>query len=323
MREDLLRAAEAELEERRLRHEQEEQRRQQRIRDQEPEIAALMARRQGLLTQTLQSILQGQPAAADLPERMEKLNGDIRAALTDRGYPADYLAPIQDCPLCGDTGYAGEPVREMCTCLQQIYREKLRAAIGRAGNDRETFANYDPSLFPAEPEEGQPFSQRTMNAVIRNTCEQWADRWPDQQPRDLMLSGPSGVGKTFFLHAMAQRLVDRGCGVLLISAYSFLDIARRSFLDPEDGGMQDLIDAEVLMIDDLGSEPLMRNITVEQLFSLINERQRRNRATVISTNLNEAELRERYTERIMSRLTDRGSCSFITVLGRDIRTGRK
>ena len=33
-----------------------------------------------------------------------------------------------------------------------------------------------------------------------------------------------------------------------------------------------LIDAPLLLIDDLGTEPMMRNITVEYLFTLLNER---------------------------------------------------
>ncbi len=322
MREDLLRQAEQEMEQRRLRHEQEEQDRLAKIQREEPDIGKLIAQRQELISGSLRGILRGEKSAEDLPEQMERVSGDIRKALKSRGYAEDYLSPIYDCGICRDTGYTGEPVRSMCICLQKAYREKLRAEIGLSGNRRETFENYDETLFPDQPEPGKNLSQRQGNLFVRNQCEKWADSWPGQKPRDLVLSGKSGVGKTFFLHAMATRLIERGCGVLLISAYSFLDIARKDYLEQEDG-MRDLMDAEVLMIDDLGSEPLMRNITIEQLFSLINERQRANLPTVISTNLNEQELRERYTERIVSRLTDRGNCLFIPMEGRDIRTGRK
>ncbi len=322
MREELLRQAEAELENRRMKNEEADRQRTERIRREAPEIAALADERQEMIYGSLRGILAGQKTAEDLPEKMAAVNARIREALRKRGWPENALEPAYGCLKCRDTGYVGEPVKEPCECLLRIYQEKLRAEIGLAGNDRETFENYDETLFPAEPEEGQSLSQRTMNALVRGACERWADSWPNQKPRDMVLSGKSGVGKTFFLHAMATRLISRGCGVLLISAYSFLDIARRCFLDPEDGGMKELIDAEVLMLDDLGSEPLMRNVTIEQLFTLINERQRRNRATVISTNLNEEELRERYTERIISRLTDRGQSEFIPMIGKDIRTGR-
>ena len=135
-----------------------------------------------------------------------------------------------------------------------------------------------------------------------------------------MLTGSTGLGKTFLLHAMAEKLIEKDVNVLLISAYSMLDILRKSYFD-NDSGSSELMDAEVLMIDDLGSEPLMQNITVEQLFNLLNERQNRNLATVISTNLDMAKFRERYTERIASRLRDSRCCKVLNLMGRDIRIG--
>jgi DNA replication protein DnaC len=121
---------------------------------------------------------------------------------------------------------------------------------------------------------------------------------------------------------MAARLITRGQQVLLISAYSFLETARKSYFENDDR-LEELIGTPVLMLDDLGSEPLLQNVTIEQLFNLINERQRRNLPTVISTNLNQEELRTRYTERIASRLTDKRNVQFLVLRGSDGRTGRK
>ena len=66
---------------------------------------------------------------------------------------------------------------------------------------------------------------------------------------------------------------------------------------------------------------LMQNVTIEQLFNLLNERQNSGLSTVISTNLDLAKLRERYTERIASRITDTRRCMVMTLKGKDIRTG--
>ena len=72
-----------------------------------------------------------------------------------------------------------------------------------------------------------------------------------------------------------------------------LEMLRNTYFGNDDSASE-LLDAEVLMIDDLGSEPLMQNITVEQLFNLLNERQNRGLSTVISTNLEMPKFRERY-----------------------------
>ena len=102
------------------------------------------------------------------------------------------------------------------------------------------------------------------------------------------------------------------------SEYRMIEILRKSYFD-QDEGSSDLLDTQVLMIDDLGSEPLMQNVTVEQLFNLLNERQNKGLSTVVSTNLNLVEFRDRYTERIASRLTDARYCMVLSLLGKDIR----
>ena len=117
---------------------------------------------------------------------------------------------------------------------------------------------------------------------------------------------------------MAARLVERGKNVLIVSAYTFLQIARKSFFEA-DSGIRELIDIPVLILDDLGSEPLMQNVTVEQLFNLINERQSKGLSTVVSTNLTLQELRERYTERVASRLNNPRNCLILTLAGKDLR----
>ena len=322
MREDLLKAVENELQEVQRRNEEINRRRRAEVSGRYPEIQKLLEEREDLIHGTIRGILRGEAAPEHLPGKMEKTSAGIREALRQRGLPEDYLAPVYDCPECQDTGYVGETVRERCGCMRRRYQARLREAIGLPENGRETFEAYDETLFPEEPLPGSRLTERQAMERIRNYCEKWADNYPAQRPRDLVLSGKSGLGKTFLLHAMAARLITKDVQVLVISAYSFLETARKSWFE-QDAGMEDLIDAEVLMLDDLGSEPLMQNITIEQLFNLINERQRRNRATVFSTNLNEEEIRNRYTERIASRLTDGRNCGFLPLRGRDIRNGRK
>ncbi|MBQ9252575.1 MAG: ATP-binding protein [Clostridia bacterium] len=322
MREDILKEVLREKQELQARNEAIATDRAREIREKYPDIAELLRQRQQMIQAGIFGALRGEAAAENLPERMEQASGEIRQALQEKGYPADYLAPIYDCPLCQDTGFIGERIKEKCSCVRKNYQTKLRAAIGLPEGGDETFERFQMEIFPDEKRPGARLSQREAMGIIRKACETWADQYPDQQPRDLILAGKSGLGKTFLLHAMANRLIEREKNVLLISAYSFLEIARRSYFE-NDGQLEELIGTEILMLDDLGSEPMMQNITIEQLFNLINERQRRNLPTVISTNLNQEELRGRYSERIASRLTDRRSCLYLPLEGQDIRNGRK
>ena len=320
MREDLLKEIEQEYDQIRSANELEEERRLERIRTEQPEIHSLVQQRQELVFSTLRNILKGSAATDSLPEKMEQLSELIRTRLEAAGFPADYLFPVYRCPICKDTGRTGETVKEPCICLMKAYQQKLRAKIGLDSRHQETFETFDLNIFPDEALPGQSFSQRQLMALHLATCRKWADEYPDSQYRDLVLTGGTGLGKTFLLHAMAERLIERDVNVLLISAYRMLEILRKSYFENEEGA-EELKSADVLMIDDLGSEPMIQNVTVEQLFNLLNERQSRNLATVISTNLDMANFRDRYTERIASRLMDSRHCKVMNLLGRDIRTG--
>jgi DNA replication protein DnaC len=321
MREDLLIELENEYARMRADNERTEEDRKDKIRLEQPEIFALTMEREELVFGTLRNIVQGAGKRADdLPERMEKLNEKIRNALMEKGYPADYLAPVYKCPVCRDTGRIGETIKEPCECLKKAYQQKLREKIGLTGSRTETFETFDASVFPDEKIPGLDFTQREMMQLYRTVCEKWANEYPESEYRDLLLTGSTGLGKTFLLRAMAERLIERDVNVLIISAYKMLEILRKSYFENDDSAAE-LLDAEVLMIDDLGSEPLMQNVTVEQLFNLLNERQSRNLATVVSTNLDMAKFRERYTERIASRLRDSRCCKVLNLLGRDIRIG--
>ena len=319
MREDLLQELEIEYGQIRAENERMEAERKEKIRKEFPEIRDLTERREELVYGTLRDILHGNADTEGLPEKMEKLSAEIRRELKSAGLPEDYLAPIWRCPVCRDTGYTGEPVREPCECLKKAYREKLRRKIGLNSEGNETFESFDLSVFPEEKLPERSYSQRDLMKRCREICEEWANRYPDVESRDLMLSGKSGLGKTYLLHAMAERLVRRDINVLIVSAYKTLEILRKAYFSNEENPGE-LTETEVLMIDDLGSEPLMQNVTVEQLFNLINERQNRGLSTVISTNLDMIEFRNRYTERIASRLRDKRYCKVITLEGKDIRT---
>ncbi len=318
MREDLLTEIENEYAFQRTRNEMTEAERRENIRRNYPEIEKVLKEREMLVFGTFRNILNGNGGSVSLQERMNELNGRIGTMLKESGLPSDYLFPVYRCSICRDTGYKGNALREPCECLKKAYQEKLRIAVGLDRGQNETFETYDEMLIPNETVNESGITQRQLSRIARDQCEKWADRYPDIKHRDLLISGGSGLGKTFLLRAMANRLIARGENVLIVSAYTFLQMARKYYFDT-DNGLQELMTVSVLMIDDLGSEPLMQNITVEQLFNLLNERQSRNLSTIISTNLTLQELRERYTERVASRLNNPRNCLVLTLAGRDLR----
>ena len=73
---------------------------------------------------------------------------------------------------------------------------------------------------------------------------------------------------------------------------------------------------DLLVIDDLGTE-LNNAFITSQLFHCLNERQLSGKSTLISTNLSMRNLKDRYTERIFSRIIE--NYTICQIYGEDIR----
>ena len=310
------RIREALAEEYRLQREKnaaEEARRREEIRERAPQVWALMEKRQDMIRKFCRQALTDEDFTTPENE-LHRMNENIRNALREAGYPADYLEPVVRCPKCNDTGVMGEDERRECDCYRQRAME-LSSAVGDAG---QSFEAFDERVFPETIPEGRTTTQREQMLQLKAYCEQYTDQVPDQQPRDLLLYGKSGLGKTFLLNCIACRLQERGYRVEVVSAYDVIRLMRDAYFGREDDTAR-LYEADLLLIDDLGMEPMMENITIEQLFQLVNTRRSRGQAMVFSTNLNTEEIKRRYNERLASRLFDRSLCKVVRLLGQDVR----
>ena len=79
------------------------------------------------------------------------------------------------------------------------------------------------------------------------------------------------------------------------------------------------MDSEVLIIDDLGTEPLKKNVTQEYLYLILNERMLSHKSTIITTNLMPKDIMETYGERLASRLFNKKTSIMINLEGDDLR----
>ena len=308
------------MEEYRLQREknaEEEQRRRDELRERAPEVMRLAEERRGVVLDFCRQAVTGE--LIEPPEKkLRELNARVREALKSSGYPEDYLEPVYACPKCRDTGVMGDIVKRDCDCM----REKLLRRTANVASLTESFEAFDLNVFPNTVPEGLTVTQREHMRARRDACEKYADDFPSQYPRDLLIYGKSGLGKSYLLCCIWRRLLQRGFDAELISAYDAVRILRDAFFGREDRTDR-LFRPDILLIDDLGMEPMMEGVTIEQLFHLINTRRSRGRAMVISTNLTMNELKNRYTERIASRLLDVSLCRVMRVQGQDVRGLRR
>ena len=100
----------------------------------------------------------------------------------------------------------------------------------------------------------------------------------------------------------------------------FRDRFANDATDEDRDRSQYLLECDLLIIDDLGTE-LVNTFTTSQLFYVVNERLNRKKGTIISTNLPANEMRDEFTDRVMSRIMSQ--YQIIPLYGEDIRIRKK
>ena len=135
---------------------------------------------------------------------------------------------------------------------------------------------------------------------------------------NINIIGGAGSGKTFMLECVANELIKKGVVVSFKTAFELNELARLYHIG-KSYDFSDCLNAEVLLIDDLGTEPVLKNVTKEYLYNLINTRQINNKPTLISTNLSLENILDRYDERIFSRLGNKNLSTVIHLVSQDKR----
>lgn len=132
--------------------------------------------------------------------------------------------------------------------------------------------------------------------------------------KGFLISGPTGVGKTYILHALQNHFrytMQFENWVTLLLEYK----------DRMENGYQgeaiaSLFSKQVLVIDDIGAEKITE-WAIERLYIIINKAYERGHIVIIATNLAPDELREKYGDRIFSRLNE--MCTLLELDGEDRR----
>ena len=171
-----------------------------------------------------------------------------------------------------------------------------------------------------DPECGS--SPRKIMKMNLAKCVKFANEFTGSNSGNILLYGPSGLGKSFMAGCIYNRVTDNGYFALYKSSYKLFQ-----FLEDYKFGRVDrdayavsynaVYDCDLLIIDDFGTE-FITSYTQSVFFDLLNTRLMNGKSTIISTNLKHAELLKIYQERVCSRLEN----EFVNLLfcGTDIRS---
>lgn len=241
----------------------------------------------------------------------KSLDGEIKkakekylSALKKHDYCEKDFAPDYYCKKCLDTGKKNG---KLCECAVEIYRKIL---LERSKQNCLTF-NFD-----------------NVTAKDKNDKEHlnfgklFVEKYPSKKTLNIILSGETGIGKTVLASCIANGVLDKGYTANFVTAFDFIQKCLKYHTSPvsERGYLLDeFFDCDLLVLDDLGTEPMLKNVTVEYLMILIGEREKNSKHTIFTTNLNQNQILAKYGERVFSRLTNKAISLFKILDGKDKR----
>lgn len=246
-----------------------------------------------------------------LNQKRKQLLDNKQDLMVEYGFPLDYLEPVYDCSDCKDTGYIES---KRCHCFNAVLsRELYNQSNIQTILLKENFTSFTYKYYNETEKAEMERYVAEAKIFIRDF---------DTAFTNLLFFGNVGCGKTFLSNCIAKELLDSGHSVIYFTAYQLFDfLSKHTFGKNEtlydDFELNDIVDCDLLVLDDLGSE-FSNSFTVSQFFMILNERLQRRKSTIISTNLNPQQIFDTYTERSLSRIL--GSYHIYSFSGRDLRS---
>lgn len=287
-------------------------RRAPRLRELDQQLRATMAK---VMAAAFQKGEDPEAALATIKEENLALQREREWLMDTEGIDEADLRNGPVCTLCGGNGYVGE---RMCECLRELCRQEQKKELSTLLSGKGSFETFRLDVYPAGPDPKLKTSPLALMTIVYDRCRDYAHDFSLKSP-SLLFSGGPGLGKTFLSAAIARTVADRGFSVAYESAGKVFTEFEREKFGGEDGLTRKYLDCDLMILDDLGTE-LTTQFSQSALYALLNGRLLEERPLIVSTNLTAAELRQRYTPQIASRLL--GPCELLLFFGNDIRMKR-
>ena len=178
-----------------------------------------------------ESLKSGRLSINDLKTDIDSIKNKKEELLLSAGFPKYYMEITYDCKDCKDTGYIDG---KKCHCLQLKIRKLLYAQsnleniLNKENFENFSFDYYDnKTILP-----GQNMTNAAYMEGVKRFCEKFADKYfkinasknavdtalEENDRRNIIFSGNTGVGKTYLSNCIAKVLLDRYYSAIYLSA---------------------------------------------------------------------------------------------------------
>ncbi|MBQ7579352.1 MAG: ATP-binding protein [Clostridia bacterium] len=249
-------------------------------------------------------IAEDKPCGAE-QEELIKIQKAKQKELNNLGLTKEDLVPQFSCNACEDTGIING---KYCKC----FNEKLQALISSTAEKQYTPLDKLNSVKNAKQAENIEKIKQILQNFVNNP----------KNYINILLCGKTGVGKTTLAEGLLGSAQKEGKLACELSSFKMNELFTKfhtTFTNEREDYLSPMLSCDYLLIDDLGTEPIKRNITLEYLYLLLSEREKYNKHTIITTNLNLDGILARYGERIFSRISSKKTTLKFYIDGDDLR----
>lgn len=223
------------------------------------------------------------------------------------------IFPHFNCGKCEDRGIIND---KYCECYYKKLKSILTKNVGIKINENHTFDGINFGIY----------DDKNRYIKLIENIKKMLENLNNSPQKNLVLCGDTGVGKTYIEECIVNYLIKKEEEVLFFTAFELNNLFLKfhtTFEEDKYSIIDPIINCKVLIIDDLGSEPVYKNVTKEYLYLIINERQNKEKSTIVSTNLTPNGLLNTYGQRVLSRLFNKDLTLIYNLQNSDLRLKTK
>lgn len=274
-----------------------------------PEIAQLYEKCNTLKYEIAKSQFENKDSKS-LIKNYNTTRKKLHALIHEKGYDIQDLKPNYTCKICNDTGVIDQ---KHCVCYNTLLNNYLLKSSG-INHKLPTFNNFNFNVYDKENIQKVQDIVKVLQDIVK--------KYPNANKKMFNLIGNVGVGKTYITECFVDYAIKNGLYTVYTTAQNLNNELLSYHIAPlseKKDIIEKYLDADILCIDDLGTENILKNVTVEYLYMIINERLNNNKFTLITSNLSPKQVIDTYDERIFSRMIDKEKCLTVELRGNDLR----